>query len=191
MATALKKLRDLATDAVVLPTREDLYRRKCAHIDAAKAELARTVARVIEAEKMQPSQRRGYAELMASKSAQEEKVERLCREAGMVKQQLVDARPKPPLTPSQQIWADLIPAPTQCPYSAADMAEANADLERITADMRMARFNGATAQEVSLMPAYREARIKVAVMAGGHAGQWPPSMPHEDRVAGLKKWGKK
>ena len=38
MATALKKLRDLATDAVVLPTREDLYHRKCADIDAAKAE---------------------------------------------------------------------------------------------------------------------------------------------------------
>ena len=158
MATALKKLRDLATDAVVFPTREDLYRRKCADIDAAKAEFARTVARVIEAEKMQPSQRRGYAELMASKSAEEEKVERLCREAGTVK--LAVGRCAPAQAATHAVAAGLlgrlIPAPTQCPYSAADMAEANADLERISADMRMARFNGATAQEVSLMPAYRE-----------------------------------
>ena len=48
MATALKKLKDLATDAVVVPTTAELYRRKATELDTARQKHAGIVARQIQ-----------------------------------------------------------------------------------------------------------------------------------------------
>ena len=40
--TAQRKLKNLASDAIRIPSTQELYARKWAEIDAAKAELART-----------------------------------------------------------------------------------------------------------------------------------------------------
>jgi hypothetical protein len=102
-----KRLKNIASDAVTIPSIEEIYKRKAEEIAAAKVQLANTVARVIEQEKIQQrSQRRGYPELMAAKVAQEQKVARLCNEAGIIKAQIIAARPKKPvLTPAEQMQA--------------------------------------------------------------------------------------
>jgi hypothetical protein len=173
-----RKLRDLATDAVVLPTKRDLYQRKCADLDAAKAELARTVARVLEQEKIQQtSQRRGYAELLALKAAQEAKVERLSHEGGLLKQALIDSRPQPPLSPQQQHWADAFDAAANFdPYEKCgrgtpeQIAKAQADLDKLNLEYRLNQPSGNAREAWSLKKDAAETRLA--------ALQGPPYPPH-------------
>jgi hypothetical protein len=188
-----RKLRQLGADAISIPTTADLVRRKGEELDAARAAHATIVAKQLTLEKGTSRNPVAIAAVVAEKKAALELIDRLQGESEILVRQRPE-KPRAPLTPREKFWEDALPVPAPSPYSAEEMREANAELERITAEMRMARMNGSTAQEMRHMPAYREAKLKLAVMAGGYRGEWPPYMPyatHEDRVAAMKKWGRK
>jgi hypothetical protein len=188
-----KRLKSIATDAISIPNSEELYRRKCADLEAAKAELARTVARIVDLEKLRSHERHGHAELLVTKRRQEKRVEQLSHEGGLLKQALIDARPKPPLSPRQQLMVDSLPVPPPSPYTKKECAEAQAEVDRITLLKRQARFNGERHAEEKLMPVFKEAKLKLAVLSGGYRGDWPymPFATREDMAAAIKKWGRK
>ena len=192
--TAQNKLKNLASDAIRIPTTQELYARKSAEITEAKRKLDATISRLIALEKEQPSRRGGYDELLAAKARQEATIERLCSEGGILKQGLIDARPKPPLTPRQKLWMDSLPVLPVSPYTKDEMQAAKDEVERIVQQKRMARFNGDRHAEEALAPAYKEAKLKLDVLCGGYRGEWPPYMPYatrDDMAVALKKWGKK
>jgi hypothetical protein len=103
---AMAKLKNLATDAVRVPSKEEIYARRTSEIAAAKADLAKVVAQIITAEKLPNSQRRDHFQLLAKRASLKAKVERLSREAGLLKAEIVAARPQPPLNQWQQLFAD-------------------------------------------------------------------------------------
>jgi hypothetical protein len=190
LTRSAKKLKDLATDAVVLPTPETLYQRKIDEIATTKAELARVVSQIIAAEKEPNSRRPGYADLLAKRQALKEKIDQASREAGLAKEAIAAARPKAPLPAAKQMWADSLPAPTPSPFSKEEMRAAKAELDAVVAKKRAAAWNPREVE--ALAPAYKEARLKLDFLSGGYQGSWPARRPYgrEDMVAALTKWKK-
>jgi hypothetical protein len=189
-----RKLKSLAADAVSIPDTQTLYQRKIDEIASIKSQLDRVVDHIISAEKQQPSARGNYPGLLASRLDLRAKLGRLQTDAGLLKEQIIASRPKAPLTPQRQMWVDALPTPPVSPYSKAEMAEAQAELDRVVHEMKLSKFNGDHRAEEALMPAYREAKLKLAVMQGGYRGEWPGRFAayatREDMAAALKKWKK-
>jgi hypothetical protein len=102
-----KRLKDLATEAISLPSAAELYGRKIGELETAKRRLAEIIRRQIALEQQQPSKRSATLDaIVVEKRAAEELCDRLSHEAGILKAPLIAARPKPPLTPAQKMWAD-------------------------------------------------------------------------------------
>jgi hypothetical protein len=186
---AMAKLKSLAKDAISVPSTEELYARKTSEIAAAKSDLAKVVASIVAAEK-DPNAHRRTHELHIKRVDLKAKIERLSREAGLIKAEVVAARPQPPLTPRQQLMVDSLPAPTPSPYSKEECAEAQAELDAVVQKKRAAMWNPREVE--ALAPAYKEARLKLDFLSGGYQGQWPARRPYgrEDMTAALLKWKK-
>jgi hypothetical protein len=147
MAVA-RKLKDLAVDSVVLPSPDELYRRKCADVAEAKAKLADLIARQLKIESA-TSRRSGDTDaVVVEKRAIETKIERLSTEAEMIKQQI--ERPATPLSDRQEAWAQAwSAAASHDAYrhvergSAAQIAEAQAELDALVVEYRLTTPTGA------------------------------------------------
>jgi hypothetical protein len=192
--TAQRELKELASDAISIPTTEELYARKSAELSEARRKLAEIVARQIKLESGNSTNFQAHQSIVAEKAAAEALVARLENEGGLLKAELIAQRPKPPLTPQQQLLIDSFPVVPPSPYSKDEMRAAQAEVDRVVHEKRLARFNGDHRAEEGLAPAYKEAKLKLDVMSGGYAGHWPPSMPYatrEDMAAAMKKWGRK
>ena len=66
-----RKLRDLASDAVVLPITEELYQRKCSDLEAAKRKLDGIITRQLKLEENQQRRPADVAAITAEKRAAE------------------------------------------------------------------------------------------------------------------------
>ena len=106
LTRASRKLKELASDAISIPSAQELYDRKSAELRHARQKLDGIVKRQIAIEKGKSRSSGDTAAVVAEKVAAEALITRLENEAGLLKQPLIDARPKPPLTPQQQMWAD-------------------------------------------------------------------------------------
>jgi DNA polymerase III delta prime subunit len=144
IARGARKLKQLG-DKIVIPDTQTLYQRKVDEIAATKSELARAVARIIEAEKLQPSQRGNFAALLASRRDLKTKIERLQTEAALIKQQIISERPAPAKSTWAQAWSD---AAAHDPYghiergSPERIAEAQAELDAINDEFRRNQPSG-------------------------------------------------
>jgi hypothetical protein len=186
---AMAKLKSLK-DKVVIPSTAELYARRTSEIAAAKQELNKTVTAIVAAETLPNSQRRGYIELLSKRQVLRAKVERLQNEAELLKQQVIAARPKPPLSPRQQLMVDALPVPPPSPYTKEECAQAQAEVDAIVQQKRAAMWNPREVE--ALAPAYKEAKLKLDFLAGGYRGDWPACRPYgrEDMNAALLKWKK-
>jgi hypothetical protein len=171
-----RKLRDLATDAVVLPTKLELYERHCAKLTDAKSKLAAIVARQIQVEKTVNGTKGNTDAIVAEKRAAEATVARLEHEGGLLKQTLIDARPKR-LTPQQQHWADVSEAVAGFdPYSRCgrgspeQIASAQADLDKLVVEYRLNPPTGNAGE--SWRARKNAAETRLAALQG------PPYAPH-------------
>jgi hypothetical protein len=104
------------------------------------------VSKIIAAEKMPNSQRGNYPSLLASRLDLKQRLDRLQTESGLLKQQLIAARPAKPLTG----WAQaLTEAAAHDPYahiergSAEKIAAAQADLDKLIVEYRLTTPTGA------------------------------------------------
>jgi exonuclease VII large subunit len=147
VARGARKLKSLVDDQVKIPSPQELLARKADEIAATKAELARVVSKIIEAEKQQPSQRGNYAGMLASRLDLKQKLERLQNEAEMIKQQI--ERPAPPLSDRQQAWADAYAAAADFdPYrhiergTSEQIAAAQRELDELIDEYRRAQPTG-------------------------------------------------
>lgn len=167
--TAHRKLKELASDAISVPTTEKLAERKSDELAEARRKLNDIVVRQIKLEQKNGGTSAQIKAVIAEKHAAEALVEKLQNESGILKQQLIAARPKPPLTLQQQFWADAFAAsvPPPSPYSPEEMREAQAAVDRIVHEKKVARFNGDHRAEEALAPAYKEAKLKLDVLSGG------------------------
>jgi chromosome segregation ATPase len=136
---ALAKLKSVTVDKIVIPDTQTLYARRSSEIAEAKAALAKLVAQIVAAEKLPNSQRRGYSELLAKRASLRGKIERLSREAGLLKAEIVASKPQPPLNQWQQLFAD---AAKHDPYGHIErgtpeqIAAAQAELDQLVDQYR-------------------------------------------------------
>jgi hypothetical protein len=136
---AMAKLKSVTVDKIVIPDAQTLYARRTSEVAAAKGDLAKVVAQIVALERLPQSQRRGHSELLAKRASLKAKVERLSSEAGLLKAELVAARPKPPLNQWQQLFAD---AANHDPYAnhkrgtPEQIAAAQAELDQLVDDYR-------------------------------------------------------
>jgi hypothetical protein len=177
LTTAKRKLKALASDAISIPSTQELYERKCADLEAAKAKLAGIVARQINAEKTVNGKVGNVAPIVAEKKAAEAAVARLAHEGGILKQQLIDARPKPPLSPRQQMLADAFDAAADFdPYSKCargtpeQIAVAQADVDALVHEYRVSQPSGRAREAWTVRKNAAETRLA--------ALQGPPYPPH-------------
>jgi hypothetical protein len=159
---AMAKLKALG-DKIVIPDTQTMYARKTSEIASAKADLAKVVAQLVAAEKLPNSQRRGYSELLAKRASLKAKVERLSGEAGLLKAELIAARPKPKLTAWQQLFAD---AANHDPYAnfkrgtREQIAEAKAALDAALLEYKLRDGSRDALAKLN------DARLKLAVLEG-------------------------
>jgi hypothetical protein len=193
LTRSAKKLKDLAVDTVKIPSPSELLARKTDEIATLKQKLAALVAKQIAVEKNPQHQSRDIAAIVVEKRLVAATISRLENEAGILKGQVVASRPQAPLAPRAQLWVDALPVPPPSPYTKAEMRAARAELDAVVAQKRAAAWNPREVE--ALAPAYKEAKLKVDVLSGGHRGEWPARIAayatREDMAAALKKWGKK
>jgi hypothetical protein len=187
------KLKNLATDFVVLPDTQELYRRKCADLTAAKQKLDAIIARQLKIEENPQRQSRDTDAIVVEKRTARALVERLAHEAGLVKQQLIDARPKPPLSPAQQSWADAFSFQPQAgrwqPGTREEIAAATAEVDALTAKAREAKYSGSASVEEAVIRDLRAAKVKVVALQGPPAPPFTRWLSKDDLTAALKKRG--
>jgi hypothetical protein len=191
VARGARKLKTLVDDKIEIPSPEKLLARKADEIATSKQKLADLVARQLKIEKNPQHQPRDVAAIVVEKRATEATISRLENEAGILKGQVVASRPQAPLAPRAQLWADALPVPPPSPFTKAEMRAAKAELDAVVEKKRAAAWNPREVEQ--LAPAYKEARLKLDFLAGGHRGDWPARRPYsrEDMVSAAQKWGRK
>lgn len=105
LTTAQRKLKNLASDAIKIPSAAEIYKRKVAEIADAKAKLAAIVAKQIQIEEGKSRSTGDTATLLAEKRELKAKLGRLSDEAATLKWQFA---PKPKLSPQQQFLSDAL-----------------------------------------------------------------------------------
>jgi hypothetical protein len=158
-----KRLKDLASDAVSIPTPDELYRRKCADLTEAKTKLADLVARQIKIEANQQRRTGDTDSIVTEKRLVEAKIARLENEGGLLKQQIIAARPAKPMTAWGQAWHD---AASHDPYahiergSAEQIAAAQAELDALIREYRLNTPTGAARDAWSVRKAAARTRLE-------------------------------
>jgi hypothetical protein len=191
-----RKLRQLGADAVSIPSTQELYERKCADLTDAKAKLDAIIARQINGEKTVNGQRGNVAPIVAEKNAAEATVARLQHEAGLIKQQIIDARPKPPLDPRRQMLADAFDAVARFdPYSKCargtpeQIAAAQADLDKLVNEYRTTQPTGNAREAWTVKK--NAARTRLEALKGPPYSQHRPWASNEQLKAARAKEGLK
>lgn len=195
LTTARRKLKDLAADAVSIPSTQELYARKKQELRDAHRKLSTIVERQIAIEKNTSRRTGDTTAVLTEKAATLDLIERLSSEAGVLNAQIQAAKPKPPLTPQQQVRYDMVVwPPAQAPWktgSSEQIAQARRELDEIVRQRRQACFDGGSSRaEAKFMPAYKEAALKLHVLEG----HFPSYMPYETRAdvtAAIETWGRK
>jgi hypothetical protein len=163
-----KRLKQLGSDAISIPSTQELYDRKCADLAQAKQKLASIVARQIQAEKTVNGKTGYVAPILAEKAAAKATVARLENECGLLKGEIVAARPAKPLSAWAQAWSD---AASHDPYahiergSAEQIASAQADVDALVRDNKINPPTMGSANEV-WSAKYRAAHLRLAVLQG-------------------------
>jgi hypothetical protein len=175
LTSGARRLKTLAADAISVPTTDELYARKCADLEAAKRKLDAVITRQLKVEENQQHRARDVDPIVAEKRAAETTVARLQHEAGVLKQQIIDARPKPPLTPAQQVWADAL-ATQRDPYAGCargtpeQIASAQRDVDELVREYRLTTPTGVARDAWTVKKNAAETRLA--------ALQGPPYPPH-------------
>jgi hypothetical protein len=191
MAVA-RKLKDLAVDSVVLPSPDELYRRKCADVAEAKQKLASIVASIIKTEANTQRRHGDTDALYAERTRAKALVERLQNEAGLLKEQIISERPAPAKSTWGQAWSD---AAAHDPYrhvergSAAQIAEAQAELDALVEEYRRAQPTGNARDAWAVRKA--AARTRLAALQGPPYPQHRPWASDETLKAARAKLGLK
>lgn len=166
MAVAKRLLKDIS-DAVVLPSPEELYRRACEKLADAKAELADVVARQLKYDAGSSRIAGQVDAFIDAKKALKAKVEKLEGAALAAKSPLLAARPKRPLLPHEQVLlsgATFHDVYAKCPRGSKE-AIAAAEKERDDL-VREWRLLGDNASREKVMVKLEAARLKAMVLAG-------------------------
>jgi hypothetical protein len=183
-----KRLKQLGADAISIPSTQELYERHCAKLTDAKAKLAAIVARQIQAEKPVNGTKGNAAPIVAEKRVAEETVARLEREGGLLKAQLVAARPAKPLSAWAQAWSD---AASHDPYAHIErgtpeqIAEAQADLDKLNLEYKLTTPTGAARDAWSVRK--NAARTRLAALQGPPYPERRPWTNEELKAARLKE----
>jgi hypothetical protein len=192
MANTIKKLKDLASDAVVVPTTAELYRRKASDLDAARKKHADIVARQLKIESVQQRRRGDTDAILAERAKSFALIDRLERETEILAHQRHAEKPVT-LTPEQQHWVDAFAVQPQAGRWQAATGEeidaARAEVDALAKQCREAKHSGSHGAEAKLIPALTEAKVKLVALQG------PPAPPysrwlHKDALtAALKDRG--
>ena len=160
-----KRLKDLATDAITIPSAAEIYKRKVAEIEDAKAKLSAIVAKQIRIEKG-ASRRTGDTEaVLAEKRDLKAQIARLSDEAATIKAQFA---PKPKLSPQQQFLADALKfddvfanRPRGTP---AHIAEAQTAVDALVHEYKLTQPTGNA--NAAWTAKYHAAHLRLAVLQG-------------------------
>jgi hypothetical protein len=180
---AMAKLKSLAKDAISVPSKEELYARKTSEIAAAKSDLGRVVSQIIAAEKPN-ADRRGYSDLLAKRASLKAKVERLSREAGLLKGELIAARPQPPLTPLQQLFADASKHDPYANHKRGTREQIEKAKVEVANALRDYKLNDGSAQAMAKL---NDARLKLAVLEGPPVTERTRRLFSAERLAAARK----
>lgn len=183
LTTAQRKLKNLASDAISIPDAAELYQRKLAELADAKRRLAEIVSRQIKLESSTSTNWPAYQSIVAEKTAAEALVARLENEGGVLKAALIAQRPKPPLSPRQQMMADAYNAAASFdPYhrckrgTPEKIAEAQKAVDELVLEYRLNQPSG-NAREAWTAKS-NAARTRLAALQGP---PWPAYMPWASR----------
>jgi chromosome segregation ATPase len=185
-----KRLKDLASDAVSIPTPDELYRRKCADITEAKQKLSALVSRQLKIESTQQRRTGDTDAVVREKRDLKEKLERLQTEAEMIKQQI--ERPAKPMTAWGQAWVE---AASHDPYSRVErgtpeqIAEAQAALDALVREYKLTAPSGAARDAWAVRKA--AARTRLEALKGPPYPAHRPWATNEALAAARKSEGLK
>jgi hypothetical protein len=192
MATALKKLKDLATDAVVVPTTAELYRRKATELDTARQKHAGIVARQIKMESLQQRRPSDTAAILAERAKSLALIDRLERDTEILAQQRHAEKPIA-LTPQQQVWADAFAVQPQAgrwqSATKQEIAAAQAEADALAKQCREARQSGTLGAEAKLIPSLTAAKVRLVALQGPPSPPFSRWLSKDALKAALKKRG--
>ena len=192
MATALKKLKDLAIDAVTVPDTAELLSRKSSELDNARRKHADIVARQLKIESVQQRRRGDTDAILAEKAKSFALIDRLERESEILAQQRYAEKPVT-LTPEQQVWADAFAVqPQSGRWQAATGEEidaAGAEVDALAKQCRDARHSGSLGAEAKLIPSLTDAKVRLVVLQGPPAPPFSRWLSRDALTAALKQRG--
>lgn len=109
------------------------------------------------------------------------------------KQQLIDARPKPPLTPQQQHWKDAFAIQPQAgKWQAArgqEIDAARAEVDALAKQCREAKNSGSPGAEAKFIPSLTDAKVRLVALQGPPAPPFSRWLSKDALTAALKARG--
>jgi hypothetical protein len=138
-----RRLKDLATDAIVLPSLEELAARKADELRDARDRLNAIVKRQIAIESGQRRRTGDNTSILAEKAAMIERIEKLQTESGILKEQLRALNP-PKLSPMEQWRREMfaVTLPEQKGRTPEQIRAARAEVDRLVERELQGRIHG-------------------------------------------------
>jgi hypothetical protein len=190
LTRASRKLKELASDTISIPTAQELYDRAVDRLHDARRKLLDIEARQRAIESGKSRSSGDTAGILAEKKAATARIERLEAESTLL---YLPVQPVQQLSPEaawrRDFWRGPAPAPADEKRNAA-LVQASKELDALVVKAREARFNGSKAAESALMPELNRARLRVAVLEGRHPREtYMPAASIEDWQAMRKELG--
>jgi hypothetical protein len=160
------KLKNLAKDAIVVPSTFELCARKSDELVAAREKLAKLVERQLALESGSNRVARDIQPIAAAKAEARDLVQRLERESGVLKEKLRAESPPEKLTP-EQVRAQLtvhvgLPGTGATPEQ---LAEARAIVDGLVAQYHRTKINDPLGAERQI-PAIEAAKVELDILEG-------------------------
>jgi hypothetical protein len=160
--------------AAIAPSTEAAYARTISDLADAKRVLAGIVSRLVKAEANQQRRHGDTDSLYAERAKARALVAQLERQGGELKAELIAARPKPPLTPLQQAFADAAKIDPHAHIergSPEKIAAAQAELDALVREYKLTTPTSGAALDAWAVRK-NAARTKLEALKG------PPYPPH-------------
>jgi vacuolar-type H+-ATPase subunit I/STV1 len=171
-----RKLKDLAHDAITLPTTEELYARKVAELHAARRKLDGVVQRQLKLEEANPPKRAAIEAILAEKAEAKALIRRLEDETSLLRSSLDAQKPPRDLTPEQKIRLAASTGHLSVAVDAADADELRQLRQRVNELARREREHrafGSGPTPEAWLDEHRKAKADLIVAENGRKGPYP------------------
>jgi hypothetical protein len=170
--------------AAIAPSTEAAYARTISDLADAKRVLAGIVARLVKVEANEQRRHGDTDSLKSERAKAKALIAQLERQGGELKAELIAARPQPPLSPLQQLFADASKHDPYANHKRGTREQIEKAKVEVANALRDYKLNDGSAQAMAKL---NDARLKLAVLEGPPVTERTRRLFSAERLAAARK----